>query len=138
MAVVKDRVIAHAVRQAYSDVLYHGRHPVFVLFLISPRMRHERPPCNQRDFREQRQVHDFLGTLKRGISDMRLEHRLAAKRSVFCTPVPALAPEGDETVGEAWLSRWLPFRPGPVGPVFGASAQVRATSPLRAFSRRWS
>ena len=27
---VKDRVIAHAVRQAYSDVLYHGRHPAFV------------------------------------------------------------------------------------------------------------
>ena len=35
----KDRVIAHAVRQAYSDVLYHGRHPAFVLFLDLPPMR---------------------------------------------------------------------------------------------------
>ena len=27
---IKDRLVAHAVKQAYQDVLYHGRHPVFV------------------------------------------------------------------------------------------------------------
>ena len=112
-------MIAHAVRQAYSDVLYHGRHPAFVLFLDLPPDAVDvnvHPTKHEVRFREQRQVHDFLfGTLKRAISDMRPEHRLAAKRSVFGAPAPALAPEGDETVGEALARRRLALRPGPRG-----------------------
>ena len=59
---VKDRVIAHAVRQAYSDVLYHGRHPAFVLFLDLPPDAVDvnvHPTKHEVRFREQRQVHDF-------------------------------------------------------------------------------
>ncbi|MEY3219044.1 MAG: mismatch repair protein MutL [Pseudomonadota bacterium] len=29
---VRDKIINHAVKQAYSDVLYHGRYPAFVLY----------------------------------------------------------------------------------------------------------
>jgi len=93
---VKDRVIAHAVRQAYSDVLYHGRHPAFVLFLDLPADAVDvnvHPTKHEVRFREQRQVHDFLfGTLKRAISDMRPEHRLAAKRQFGSAEAQAPAP----------------------------------------------
>ena len=32
--VVRDKVISHAVKKAYQDVLHHGRHPAFILYFI--------------------------------------------------------------------------------------------------------
>lgn len=34
--IVRDRLLFHALKQAYADVLYNGRHPVYVLFLEIP------------------------------------------------------------------------------------------------------
>ena len=30
---IRDKVVSHAIKSAYRDVLYHGRFPAFVLFL---------------------------------------------------------------------------------------------------------
>ena len=60
---VNDRLMAHAVRQGYQDVMFHGRHPVFVLNLTLDTEAVDvnvHPTKREVRFREARRVHDFL------------------------------------------------------------------------------
>ena len=72
---VRDRLLMNAVRVAYRDVLFSGRHPAYVLHLqIDPREVdvNAHPQKQVVRFRESRGIHDFI---QRGI-----ERRLADAR----------------------------------------------------------
>lgn len=60
---VRDKLVLHAIKEAYHDVLYRDRHPAYVLFLEIPPTYVDvnvHPTKNEVRFREGRNVHDFI------------------------------------------------------------------------------
>jgi DNA mismatch repair protein MutL len=100
---VRDKLVTHAVKQGYQDVLYHGRHPVYVLYLeLDPALVdvNAHPAKLEVRFRESRLVHDFLFQA--------LHRSLAAQRPGGEMPAYSQEPADHTTPTAGWAGTICP------------------------------
>lgn len=116
---IKDKLVTHAVRQAYQDVLFHGRHPAFVLYLeLEPANVdvNVHPTKHEVRFRDGRMVHDFLfRSLHHALAEVRPQDQLPTQDETSSMQLQSTAQHSGLGAGEFKQQEAMAFRPQAAG-----------------------
>lgn len=118
--VVKDRLVAHAIKQAYRDVMYSNRHAAFVLYLELDAATVDvnvHPTKHEVRFRDGRTVHDFLfRSIHKSLADIRPQDRLQQQASAnpMSSEPSSSSLQPDPVQQRMGLSQTTPFQYQPI------------------------